>query len=124
MMLVALVLLVAGGTIWIGKHRAEKIEVRGSLSAEDLAGIKNAVRSELRREIFPDSSWSSVKASPTATLRWFQSQINVVSVLGNANTVQVGFGKSKEALDSFELIKGTNGWRINRDSWRFVPQVY
>lgn len=124
MMIVALVLLVAGGVIWFVARREEQIEVRGNLSAKDLAEIKSAVKSELRQEILPDFSWSSIKSMPTATSRYFQNRIRVVAVLDNTNSVIVGFGNPQRLSDSFELMRGTNGWSVNLNGWRLIPQVY
>ncbi|EEF58819.1 hypothetical protein Cflav_PD1992 [Pedosphaera parvula Ellin514] len=112
------VLLVVGGVIWFGTHREEKMEVRGNLSAEDLAGIKNAVRSELRREILPDFSLASVKELPATTLRRLQSKILLVEVQNSTNTVIVRIKSSHDPMESFSVINGTNGWHVQRIYWR------
>jgi len=124
MMLVAMVLLVAGGAIWFIAGHEERIAVRGNLSARDLAEIKRAVRSELRKEILPDFSWRSIKSVPSEASKYLQRRIKVVVQAGDTNAVFVGFGNSERPFDSFSLIRGTNGWRVNLDDWRLIPQIY
>jgi hypothetical protein len=110
--LVALVLLVMGGVLWFVTHREEEVVVRGNLSATDVAEIKRAVRSEMRREVFPNFSWSSVKGLPAAAWKYSQNTIRVVTVQESMGEVIVFVGKKRGTLDGFEVIKEADGWHV------------
>src|SRR5947209_2385221 len=117
-MLVALVLLILGGSIWFATRREEKIEIIGNVSAKDLAEIKSIVRAERRRSVFPSFSWQTIVDLPTAAFKELRYRITVIDCY-KANTVVVTIGQPplkphevRTMVDSYFLMKTSNGWHI------------
>ena len=123
--LLAFLLLLFSGILWFALHRDEKIVVEGNLSATDLAEIKRLVRSEMRRRVFPDFSWASVKALPASSLTYLQSQVLFIYAPAN-DPVLVAIAKSRRPdasgnfpSDNLSLMKDADGWRILNESNTF-----
>lgn len=118
----ALALLAFASVLWFATNREEKIVVWGELPPTDLAEIKRVVRAKLRHDMFPDFSWSSIKALPTATLHHLKIKIRRVDARDldgrGSNLVYVWIGKpvsdegSLAGASYVELFKSTNGWSV------------
>jgi hypothetical protein len=116
--LVVVVLLLCGGIAWYFAHRDDNLVIIGNLPASDLRAVKRVARSEIRRRIFQNVSWSHLNAVPGAALKYLQYKIlrvtahanGIVFVETGKTVAQVNAGWS--GPDDFWLIQGTNGWHL------------
>ena len=117
-MLVVIGLLLCGGSYWYATHRDQNLILIGNLPAGDLQAVKHAARTEIRRRVFRNVSWSHLNAVPGAALKYLQYKIlrvtahanGIVFVETGQTLAQVNAGWS--GPDDFWLINGTNGWHL------------
>jgi hypothetical protein len=77
------------------------LEVYGKLPAEDITGIVSAAKREMRREIFPNLSWQSLKEAPKAIRACFGIKLITVHADGPAGALVY-------------LFRETNGFPASR----------
>jgi hypothetical protein len=71
--------------VWNISGRQIPVDVIGELPEKDVAEITAAVKREMRREIFPNFSWQSLKDAPKAVRAYFGIKLISISVDGDKN---------------------------------------
>ena len=87
-----------------------------TLPREDVTQITRAVRREMRREVLPDMSLSSVSQLPSSLRRYWSERIGSIYAEDDG-TVSVMTGRKKNGVwyfhaSAFRLKRGPKGWVI------------
>ena len=121
LVVLALLLLVAGaGIVWQAWKPGPV--VYGNLSQADVNQIVRAVRRDVWRQCFPDSSWQTIKRAPKA-LVWvsatrvsevIQTSRDRARVRGSSplEFEDKGGMKGMKGMDYWDLKRGAAGWTV------------
>ena len=86
-LLVCIPVLLFAVWLWLACSSKIPVDFVGELSEKDVAEIVAAVRSKMRREVFPNFSWQSLKSMPGVIKR--NSSIKLITIfktdLSNVN---------------------------------------
>jgi len=103
------------GSAWFSVDGANPVDVHGPLTTNDVREIRRLFRNEMRLEILPNLSWTSIKGLPMAIKRYSRTKLTGIYFETNGS----GCVQTEPAADPhnlsgscFLLEKGTNGWHI------------
>lgn len=78
--LISVVVVSLAGAVWFNGGGEQPVEIKGDLSAKDVADIKGVVRRELRRRILPGFSMQNIKELPTTVKNFSRLRIRSIQL--------------------------------------------
>jgi hypothetical protein len=116
--LVVIVLLgVLAAAVWTFSRPEKTIVVEGNVSAQEVREIKQAVKSAMRKQVFPGFSWSNLKAFPARANRYLRRDVRSITAYGPddaAAVVAESVRTNSSPRELYCVAKGTNGWKAYR----------
>ena len=112
-----LVFFIAAGLLLLS--RQPSIEVHGNLSKQEVSEIVAAVRHDVWREAFPDSSWRTIRRAPRAL--WAVSAVRfseVNRIFENRARVKGRF--RLETKENGMLRAGSDSWEVKREKTGWI----